>query len=242
MSIEIRVPTLGESVTEATVAKWLKQPGETVAAEEPLLELETDKVSVEVPAPAAGALAEIVAKEGETVGLDALLGVFEAGDGAAAAAPPAAEKAEAPAASSANGAAGGEEIAIKVPTLGESVTEATVAKWFKKTGDAVAADETICELETDKVSVEVPAPAAGVINEIVAKEGETVGLDAVIATLAPGAAPAAPPKGEAAPKAEEKKAETPAPKPAGAAKSKTEVLAEAARGVPPPAAPVAATV
>ncbi|MEL6794931.1 MAG: 2-oxoglutarate dehydrogenase complex dihydrolipoyllysine-residue succinyltransferase, partial [Pseudomonadota bacterium] len=127
---------------------------------------------------------------------------------------------------------------IKVPTLGESVTEATVAKWFKKTGDAVAADETICELETDKVSVEVPAPAAGAINEIVAAEGATVGLDAVLATLSVGAAGAA-----SAASKEEKAAEpapkAEAPKPAGAAKSKSDVLAEAARGVPPKAAPVA---
>ena len=245
MSVEIRVPTLGESVTEATVAKWLVEPGQKVEAEAPLCELETDKVSVEVPAPAAGALIEIVAKEGETVGVDALLANFEEGAGGASAKPAPAK--EAPAKSNGAGAdagakGGGEEIEIKVPTLGESVTEATVSKWFKKTGDAVAADETICELETDKVSVEVPAPAAGVINEIVAKEGETVGLGAVIATLKAGAAPAA--SGGAAkaeaPK-EEKKAEAPAAKSSGAAKSKSDVLAEAARGVQPPAQSVAAT-
>ncbi len=77
-------------------------------------------------------------------------------------------------------------IEIRVPTLGESVTEATVATWFKKPGDAVAVDEMLCELETDKVTVEVPAPAAGTLGEIVAAEGETVGVDALLATLTEG--------------------------------------------------------
>ena len=91
-------------------------------------------------------------------------------------------------------------IEVRVPTLGESVTEATVATWFKKPGDAVAVDEMLCELETDKVTVEVPSPAAGVLGEIVAAEGETVGVDALLATLTEGAgaAPAAAPKAEAA--------------------------------------------
>ena len=95
-------------------------------------------------------------------------------------------------------------IEVRVPTLGESVTEATVATWFKQPGEAVAADEMLCELETDKVTVEVPAPAAGTLGEIVAAEGETVGVDALLATLAEGAdagteAPAAPKAAEAPP-------------------------------------------
>ncbi len=84
-------------------------------------------------------------------------------------------------------------IEVRVPTLGESVTEATVATWFKKPGDAVAVDEMLCELETDKVTVEVPSPAAGVMGEIVAKEGETVGVNALLAMITEaGAAKAAP--------------------------------------------------
>ncbi len=96
MSTEIRVPTLGESVTEATVAKWFKKPGEAVVKDEPLVELETDKVTLEVPAPASGTLAEIVADSGVTVGVAALLGQIAAG-GAAAAPAPAAKAAPAPA-------------------------------------------------------------------------------------------------------------------------------------------------
>ncbi|QFR33530.1 2-oxoglutarate dehydrogenase complex dihydrolipoyllysine-residue succinyltransferase [Ancylobacter sp. TS-1] len=103
---------------------------------------------------------------------------------------------------------------IRVPTLGESVTEATIGKWFKKAGDAVAADEPIVELETDKVTIEVPAPAAGVLSEIVAKDGETVGVGALLGSIGEGAAgakaaPAAAPAPAPAP--------TPAAAPAGAA-------------------------
>ncbi|MCV6586904.1 MAG: 2-oxoglutarate dehydrogenase complex dihydrolipoyllysine-residue succinyltransferase [Marinibacterium sp.] len=189
MTIEVRVPTLGESVTEATVATWFKKPGDAVAVDEMLCELETDKVTVEVPSPAAGTMGEIVAAEGATVGVDALLAVISAGEGAAPApAAAAAPAAEAPA------AGGGDNVDVMVPTLGESVTEATVSTWFKQVGDAVAQDEMLCELETDKVSVEVPSPAAGVLAEIVAPEGATVDASAKLAVLsASGAVVAAAP-------------------------------------------------
>ena len=155
MTTEVRVPTLGESVTEATVATWFKKPGDAVAVDEMLCELETDKVTVEVPAPAAGVMGEIVAGEGDTVGVDALLATIVAGEGTAPAPAPAASAAPAAAAD-----AGAGSTDVMVPTLGESVTEATVSTWFKAVGDSVAQDEMLCELETDKVFVEVPAPAA----------------------------------------------------------------------------------
>ncbi len=184
MTIEVRVPALGESVTEATVATWFKKPGDTVAVDEMLCELETDKVTVEVPSPAAGTLGEILAPEGTTVGVDALLATIVEGaagaDADAETAPP--PEAEAPAAAAAASEA---TIDVLVPALGESVTEATVSSWFKQAGEAVAQDEMLCELETDKVSVEVPSPAAGVLSEILAPEGATVqpgGKLAVIAT------------------------------------------------------------
>jgi 2-oxoglutarate dehydrogenase E2 component (dihydrolipoamide succinyltransferase) len=185
MTTEVRVPTLGESVTEATVATWFKKPGDAVAVDEMLCELETDKVTVEVPSPAAGTLAEIVAAEGATVGVDALLASIT--EGAAAPAP----KADAPA--KAAPAAAAAEVAVMVPSLGESVSEATVSTWFKKEGDAVAQDEMLCELETDKVSVEVPSPAAGVLAKITAPEGTTVGANAQLAVIAGGASAAATP-------------------------------------------------
>lgn len=185
---EVRVPTLGESVTEATVATWFKKPGDAVAVDEMLCELETDKVTVEVPSPVAGIMGEIVTAEGETVGVNALLANITEGTGAAPA-----EKSEKPAVASAEktGGGGGENVDVMVPTLGESVTEATVATWFKKVGDTVAQDEMLCELETDKVSVEVPAPAAGTLTEILAEEGSTVEASAKLAIIASGAGAAA---------------------------------------------------
>ena len=208
MAAEIKVPTLGESVTEATVAQWLKQAGDTVEADEPLVELETDKVTLEVNAPEAGTLSEIVANEGDTVEVGALLGKIGEGSGAAPkkqepakeekAAPAegaakqepkteAAPKEEAPAKAAASGNGAGKPVEIKVPTLGESVSEATVAQWLKQAGDSVAADEALVELETDKVTLEVNAPTAGTLSEIKAEEGATVEVGALLGIVAAGA-------------------------------------------------------
>ncbi len=202
---EIRVPTLGESVTEATVATWFKKVGDTVAVDEMLCELETDKVTVEVPATTGGVLSEIVAKEGETVGVDALLANIDAKAGAKPAKAEAAPKAGKAADPSVESAPANEaSVDIMVPALGESVTEATVATWFKKVGDAVAQDEMLCELETDKVSVEVPSPAAGVIASIAAEAGATVEAGGKLGVISAGsgaAATAAPAPAAAAPAA-----------------------------------------
>jgi len=182
---ELRVPTLGESVSEATVATWFKKAGDRVVADEILCELETDKVTIELPAPAAGVVSGIVAPEGATVAPGALLAqITEAAE-------PAAPAAERPAAHRDNdedrAVMSDKTVDVMVPALGESVTEATVATWFKKPGDAVRQDEMLCELETDKVSVEVPAPAGGVLAEILAPEGETVRANARLAVIAAGA-------------------------------------------------------
>ena len=170
MATEVRVPTLGESVTEATVATWFKKPGDQVAVDDMLCELETDKVTVEVPSPVAGTLAEIVAAEGATVSTEALMAQINEGAAASALA----ENAPAPAA---------ETTSVMVPVLGESVTEATVSTWYKKPGDTVAQDEMLCELETDKVSVDVPAPATGVLGQILAAEGSTVQVGGQLAVI-----------------------------------------------------------
>ena len=188
---DIIVPTLGESVTEATVGKWLKAAGDAVAKDDVLVELETDKVAVEVSAEEAGTLSEIVAAEGDTVEIGALLGRLGGANGSAKAAPAAAPapapKAAAPAASS-----GGAAVDVTVPSMGESVAEGTISSFLKQVGDAVAKDETIAEIETDKVALEVPATADGVIAEWLVAEGDGVTPGAVIARISAGAgAPAA---------------------------------------------------
>jgi 2-oxoglutarate dehydrogenase E2 component (dihydrolipoamide succinyltransferase) len=179
MTTEIRVPALGESVTEATIARWLKKTGETVAADEPVVELETDKVSVEVPAPAAGVIAEIAAREGDTVEVNALLGSIES-----AASPK--NKAAKPAKAAAKQETAMRDIEVRVPAAGESVTEADVGAILKKEGDRVELDEPIISLETDKAAMDVGAPAAGIIKKIAVKEGETVNVGALLAVIAAG--------------------------------------------------------
>ena len=208
---DIVVPTLGESVTEATVGQWLKSAGDAVKKDEVLVELETDKVSVEVSAAEDGVLSEIVANAGDTVEIGALLGRVSANGAGGAAKPapakepvkekPAETKAEAKPAAPASGGT----TDVTVPAMGESVAEGTIANFSKKAGDAVKKDETIAEIETDKVALEVPAPADGVLVEWLVKEGDAVTPGSVIARI--GAAGAAAKPADAAPaKAEGPKA------------------------------------
>ena len=189
---DITVPVLGESVTEATVGSWMKAAGDTVAKDEVLVELETDKVSVEVSATEDGVLSEIVANIGDTVEIGAVLGRI--GEGGAAVAAPA----EAPAAA-APAAGGGESIRVAVPAMGESVTEGTLSQWLKKPGEAVAQDDPIAEIETDKVAIEVPAPAAGVMTETLVAEGSVVEIGTEIAVISAGASAGAAPAAAATP-------------------------------------------
>jgi len=183
MATEITVPTMGESVTEGTVSKWLKNIGDAVAVDEPLVELETDKVTVEVPSSVAGTLVEIVAGEDTDVEVGAVLCVVgEAGE-AVASTPTAAPVAAATAASSGTG----ETVDIVIPSMGESVTEGTISNWLKAVGDEVAVDEALCEVETDKVTAELPSPVAGVLIEILAGEETDVEVGNVVARVAVGA-------------------------------------------------------
>ncbi|KZK88996.1 Dihydrolipoyllysine-residue succinyltransferase component of 2-oxoglutarate dehydrogenase complex [Pseudovibrio sp. Ad46] len=199
MATEIRVPTLGESVTEATIAQWFKKPGDAVNADEPLVELETDKVTVEVPAPVAGKLDSIDVKEGDTVEVGALLGSIAEGAAGAVSAP----AAEAAPAAKAAPAAAAETVEVLVPHAGESVTEAEVGEWSVKVGDVVKADDILVELETDKAAQEVPSPVAGTVVEIAQATGATVepgnllckiakGDGTAVAAAAPAAAAPAP--------------------------------------------------
>jgi 2-oxoglutarate dehydrogenase E2 component (dihydrolipoamide succinyltransferase) len=171
---DILTPALGESVSEATIGKWTKKAGDAVRKDEVLVELETDKVSLEVVAPSDGVLTEIRAADGATVTPGAVLGVISEGASAApAAAAPKAETPKPEAAAAAPAAASGGTVPIMTPTMGESVAEGTMGTWLKKSGDTVAKDEMLVEIETDKVAVEVSAPVAGVLT-IAAEAGSSV--------------------------------------------------------------------
>ena len=211
MAYSVTLPELGESVTEGTVTRWLKQEGDRVEVDEPLLEISTDKVDTEVPSPVAGTLLRIVAREDETVEVGGELAVIddgsggEADSGATAAAPstpsepsapsapsesqPAQPEPQAAASSAPSGAAAGTPVTL--PELGESVTEGTVTRWLKQEGDRVEVDEPLLEISTDKVDTEVPSPVAGTLLEITVGEDETVEVGAQLAVVGPaGAAPA----------------------------------------------------
>ena len=195
MSVEIKVPALGESVSEATVAQWLKKVGEPVGADEPIAELETDKVTLEINAPSAGVLSEISVQVGDSVEVGTVIGMIGEGNGATAAAKPAAAPVSATDSIT-------DSVSIMVPALGESVSEATVSQWLKKLGDTIAVDEPVAELETDKVTLEVNAPAAGVLASMAVNAGETVEAGAMIGTISKsGAAVSAAPAAAAQPAA-----------------------------------------
>lgn len=196
---DILTPALGESVSEATIAKWTKKVGDAVKKDEVLVELETDKVSLEVVSPADGTLSDIKAGEGDTVVPNTVLGVVSEGASAApakAAAAPKAEAKSAPAAAAPAAAA----IDITVPVMGESVAEGSIGKWVKKSGDQVKKDELLVEIETDKVAVEVSAPADGVLT-IAADEGATVTPGQKIGSVAASGAASAPAAAAPAPAA-----------------------------------------
>ncbi len=195
------MPAMGDSVAEGTVLEWRKQEGDSVEADETLVEISTDKVDAEVPSPAAGRVVKIYAAEGDTVAVGAPLAEISTNGNAAVdetdvpatpvsgESPPAtAEEAVASAATEAEGVAAAEAssgrlIDIVTPTGGESVTEGTILEWSVKVGDSVKQGDTVVEISTDKVDMELPAPAAGTIAEILAAEGETVSVGQVIARM-----------------------------------------------------------
>ena len=210
MATSVTMPALGESVTEGTVTTWLKQVGDTVELDEPIVEVSTDKVDSEVPSPVAGVLLEILVPEDETVEVGTEIArIGDASEASAApAAAPAAAPVEAPAApaaapveTAAPAAAPAQGTEVRMPALGESVTEGTVTTWLKSVGDAVDADEPLLEVSTDKVDSEVPSPVAGFLAEIRVPEDETVEVGTVVAIISSSAPSAAPVAEAAAPAA-----------------------------------------
>jgi 2-oxoglutarate dehydrogenase E1 component len=176
--VQVPMPQMGESVTEGVVLEWHVKVGDTVATDDVLVEISTDKVDAEVPSPTSGTVVALLVGEGDTVSVGAPLCEIESGD-----APPASDTGSA----DANGAADAgpaETVEITMPAMGESVSEGTILEWAKAVGDHVETDETIVEISTDKVDAEVPSPASGTITEILAGAGDTVTVGQVLARLA----------------------------------------------------------
>src|SRR5690625_188220 len=234
MSETITLPELGESVTEGTVTRWLKEVGDTVEVDEPIVEISTDKVDTEIPSPVAGTLLEIKVQEDEDIEVGEALAVIgdesesasdaPADDSAEEEAPAEEEPAEeateqeAPAEDGSEDkesaqdapAASGDAEEVKLPELGESVTEGTITRWLKEVGDEVEVDEPLVEISTDKVDTEIPSPVAGTLLEIKVQEDEDVEVGEVLALV--GSSDAAPSKSE--PAEEPATEEAPEPEPA----------------------------
>ncbi|UGS34089.1 multifunctional oxoglutarate decarboxylase/oxoglutarate dehydrogenase thiamine pyrophosphate-binding subunit/dihydrolipoyllysine-residue succinyltransferase subunit [Capillimicrobium parvum] len=190
MAVETRVqvpmPQMGESVTEGVVLEWHVKVGDTVASDDVLVEISTDKVDAEVPSPATGTVVALLVDEGDTVAVGAPLCEIESGDDDGDGAQPAGGEPDNGAAAAPNGDAGesaGQTIEITMPAMGESVTEGTILEWAKSVGDHIETDETLVEISTDKVDAEVPSPASGTISEILADAGDTVTVGQVLARL-----------------------------------------------------------
>ncbi|QDB79491.1 2-oxoglutarate dehydrogenase, E2 component, dihydrolipoamide succinyltransferase [Georgenia wutianyii] len=230
MSDSVQMPALGESVTEGTVTRWLKNEGDRVEVDEPLLEVSTDKVDTEVPSPFAGVLEKILVQEDETVDVGTELAVIGSGEGGGDAAPAEAEQPaaqeeqpaepeqqeqpaqdeqpseqevaqEAKSQASSGSSGSGEGQAVQMPALGESVTEGTVTRWLKSEGEQVEVDEPLLEVSTDKVDTEVPSPYAGVLSKILVQEDETVDVGTDLAII--GGESGGSDSGESAPAVEE---------------------------------------
>ncbi|OAA16017.1 Dihydrolipoyllysine-residue acetyltransferase component of pyruvate dehydrogenase complex [Corynebacterium afermentans subsp. afermentans] len=221
MAHSVEMPELGESVTEGTITTWLKEVGDTVEVDEPLLEVSTDKVDTEIPSPVAGVILEIKADEDDTVEIGDVIAIIgdegeeadsssEKKEEKAEAEEPAEEKAEAPKKEEKPAKkASGDATDVEMPELGESVTEGTITTWLKEVGDEVEVDEPLLEVSTDKVDTEIPSPVAGTLIEILAEEDDTVEVGDVIARVGDADAAAASDDADDADDADEADAEEP---------------------------------
>lgn len=205
MATKVTMPQMGESIAEGTLTRWFKKPGDTVVRDEPLFEISTDKVDAEVPAPADGILEQVLVAEGTTVEVNTVVALLGDGSGTTeaaadtavtstpaadpievAAADPVAVPVVAEATAPSTAVSSGDLIDVPMPQMGESIAEGTLTRWFKKAGDAIERDEPLFEISTDKVDAEVPAPANGVLAEILVAEGTTVEVNTVVARIGSG--------------------------------------------------------
>src|SRR4051794_40670308 len=204
-TIQITMPPMGESVTEGTILEWLKQVGDEVEADEGIVEVSTDKVDAEVPAPASGTLTKILVEPDETVPVGTVLGEISP-NGAEPAEEPADESAVEEAEHGADAEESNQEakeeaedvVDVAVPEMGESVSEGTVLDWLGKVGDVVEKDQGLVEISTDKVHAELPSPVAGTVVELLAKPDDVVATGTVVCRIAAGAAASKPAEPEPA--------------------------------------------
>ena len=189
MAFEVKVPTVGESITEVTIGRWAKKDGEFVQANELICEIESDKATFELNAEVSGTL-KLNAQEGDTVAIGTVICSIQEGAGSAAAAKPVADAAPkatpAPAAAPSASAASATPIEVKIPAVGESIAEVTLGAWAVKSGDAINAEDLLCEIESDKATFELRAESAGVI-EVLARTGDTVAIGTVVCKIIPSA-------------------------------------------------------
>ncbi|MGX6450036.1 biotin/lipoyl-containing protein, partial [Patulibacter sp. S7RM1-6] len=192
-TVQVLLPQMGESVAEGTVLEWLKQPGDAVSEGEDLVVISTDKVDAEIPAPTSGVLVAVHAQEGETVQSGSLVGEIDPNGGAAAPAPSSPDAGTAaPAEGRDAPAAGGELVNVITPSAGDSVTEATLLEWLVDEGAEVTEGQDLLVVSTDKVDMELPSPASGVLEKKLFGDGDTIHPQEVIGHVRAGAGAAAP--------------------------------------------------
>src|SRR4051794_19998693 len=209
-TVQITLPAMGESVTEGTVLEWRKEVGDHVEAEEPIVDVSTDKVDAEVPAPVSGTLTAIHVQADETVAVGAVLGEISlngdsGGDGGGGG-----DAVAAQAAMESDAKQEGELVDVAIPSMGESVSEGTLLEWLVKVGDTVQEQQGLAEVSTDKVDAELPSPVSGIVTELLAAPDDTVKAGQVVARISPMAVTAAPQNGGAQPTEAKPVAPTPA--------------------------------
>ncbi|MBC7421810.1 MAG: 2-oxo acid dehydrogenase subunit E2 [Bdellovibrio sp.] len=197
MAIDVKLPELGEGVTEGELVKWLVKPGDVVKPDQTIAEIMTDKATVEVPSPVAGTVKELKFKPGQVVKVESVLITLD-GAGAAPQAQ-AAKPTTALAAPAPTVATSAKSVEVKLPELGEGVTEGELIKWTVNVGDTVKADQTIAEIMTDKATVEVPSPVAGTVTALKFKKGDVIKVENVLLTLSSSAGASAAAPASAAP-------------------------------------------
>jgi len=190
--MEIVMPKMGESVSEGTIIKWHKKPGDKIERDEILLEISTDKVDTEIPAPSAGVLKEIKVNEGDTVEVGTVMAILSTnGEPVEVETEKKSEEKIEPKEpekvgnkiSKPSAETEGDLYEIEMPKMGESVTEGTVIKWYKKAGESIKKDEVLLEISTDKVDTEIPSPIDGAVAEILVGEQETVDVGTIVAKI-----------------------------------------------------------